>query len=124
MTLTGNKDDVALFGQHAGCTDGLATVDDAQHLLHLFRVEACQHIVDDGLRLLEAGIVAGDNDTVTLTNGFLSHERTLALVAIATGTADGDDATLSVEHLMNGVEYVLEGIGCVRIVDDGSEAFR
>ena len=59
MTLAGNEHYVALFSHHTGCADGFATVYDAYNLLHLLLVKPCQHIVDDGLRVFKARIVAG-----------------------------------------------------------------
>ena len=47
MALTGNQNNVALFGQHAGGADSLAAINNAHNLLHLLLVETCQHIVDD-----------------------------------------------------------------------------
>ena len=124
MALAGNQDDVALLSQHTRCADGLAAVGNGQHLLHLFLVEPCHHVVDDVLGFLEARIVAGDDDAVALLHGFLSHQRTLALVAVATGTADGDHPSLLAEHLVDGVQHVLQGIWCMGIVDDGRKSLR
>ena len=120
MTLASNEDDVTLLSQHGCGLDSFLTVNNREHLLHLLGVEACQHVVDDGLRLLKAGIVGGDDDAVALLHSLLGHERTLSLVAIAACSADGDDlSTLAVKHLVDGVEHILQGIGRMSIVDNG-----
>src|SRR3712207_517977 len=51
MPLAGYEYNVALLGHHAGCAYGLLAVDDADNLFHLLCVEACKHVVDDGLRV-------------------------------------------------------------------------
>ena len=124
MSLTGNEDDVALLSHHTGCANGFATVYDGDDLLHLFLVKSSQHIIDNVLWFLKTRIVRGDDDTVALLHGFLCHQRALTLVAVATGTTDGDDLSFSVQHFMYGVQHVYQGIRCMGIVNDGRIAFR
>ena len=124
MTLAGNEDDITLLGQHTGCTDSFLAVYNTHYLLHLLSVETCQHIVDNILRFFKTWIIRGDNDLVTLLDGFLSHQRTLALVAIATGTTNGNDlSTFTIQHLMNGIKHILQGIGRMGIVYNSSHSF-
>ena len=123
MTLAGNEDDITLLGQHTGRTNCLLAVYNTHYLLHLLSVETCQHIVDNILRFFKTWIIRGDNDLVTLLDGLLSHQRTLALVAIATSTTNGNDlSTLTIQHLMNGIEHILQGIGRMGIIYDGGHA--
>ena len=124
MALSGNENNVALLRHHAGCAYSLAAVDDGDNLLHLLRVESGKHIVDDVLWLLKTWVVAGYNHLVALLYSLLCHKRTLALVAVAAGTAYGDDVSLAVEHLVYGVEHILQGIRCVGIVYHGGVALR
>ena len=122
MTLASYEHHVALLCHHAGCADGLAAVDDRDDLLHLLGVKAGEHVVDDVLGLLEAWVVGCYDHLVALLHGLLCHERTLALVAVAACSANGDDLSLAVEHLMDGVEHVLQSVGRVGVVDDGGES--
>ena len=73
VALAGYEYDVALFGHHAGCAYGLAAVDDADDFLHLLLVKSCQHVVDDGLRVFKARVVACYYYAVALLYGFLCH---------------------------------------------------
>ena len=124
MAFAGNKDHIALLSHHAGRTDGLTTVYDADDFLHLTGIEALQHIVDDVLRLLETGIVRRDDHTVALLHRLLGHQRTLALIAVTTCTTDGDHLTLAVEHLVDGIEHILQSVGRMGIIDDGGITLR
>ena len=75
VALAGNEDDIALLGKHAGRADGLTTVNDGDNAGLLCRGEPRKHVIDDVLRLLEAGVVAGDDD---LSYAFIRlHERLL-----------------------------------------------
>ena len=118
MSLAGNENNVALLGHHAGSAYSLATVDNGDNLLHLLWIESGEHVVDDVLRFLETWVVACDNHTVALLDSLLSHERTLALVAVATCSTHGDDMSFAVEHLVYGVEHILKSVGRVGVVDN------
>ena len=124
VALAGNEDDIALLGKHTGRADGLTTVNDGNHAGLLRRSEPGKHVIDDVLRLLETGVVAGDDDLVAALHGLLSHDGALALVAVATGTYHGDDLALATLHLVNGTQHIGYGIGSVGIVDNGGEALR
>ena len=124
MALSGNQDDVARLRQQAGGLDCLAAVGDADGLLHVVLVESGEHVVDDVLRLLEAGVVGGDDDTVAQSCRLLCHEGTFAFVAVAAGTHHGDDFPLAFQHAVDGVQHVDQGIGRVGVVHDGGESLR
>ena len=117
MTFSGNENDIALFSHHAGGTDSFLTVNDREHLFHLLRGKTCQHIVDDVLWFLITGIVGGNDDTVALLYSFLSHQRTLSFVTVASCSTDGDNlALLALQHLTNGIQHILQSVGGVGIV--------
>ena len=122
VPLAGHKHNITLLCHHASRLDGFLAVDDCQHLLHLLLVQPGYHIVDDSLRILKTGVVTRDDDLVALLHGFLCHERALVVVTVATGTTNSDDMSLAVEHLMDGIEHVLQSIGRVGVVDDSREA--
>ena len=103
MAFTGNKDDVTFFCHHASSTDSLATVYDADYLLHLFAVETLQHVVDNILRFFETWVVRSNNDLITLLNSLLSHQGALAFVTITASSTDSDNLSLAVEYLVDGV---------------------
>ena len=86
-------------------------------------IQSGEHVIDDSLRILEAGIVAGDNHFVALLDGFLGHERALAVITVTACSTYGDDVSLAVEHFMDGTQHVLQSVGSVGIVDNGREAF-
>ena len=82
VTLAGQDDDVAALGVIHGVVDGLHTVGNG----HVGRVgvpHARQNVVDDGLRLLGAGVVAGDNDEVCQPRGDAAHDGALRLIPVA-----------------------------------------
>ena len=91
--------------------------------MHLLCIQSGEHVIDDSLRILEAGIVAGDNHFVALLDGFLGHERALAVITVTACSTYGDDVSLAVEHFMDGTQHVLQSVGSVGIVDNGREAF-
>ena len=122
MPFAGNEDDIALLRHHGCRADGLLAINNRHHLLHLLRSEARQHVVDDVLRLFKTRIITGDDDAVALLHGLLRHERAFALVAIAAGTADRDDLSLSLQHLVNGTQHVLQRIGRMGIVHNGRKS--
>ena len=119
MSLTSNEDYITFLCHHTGCTNGFPTIDDTDDLLHLLGIETGEHVIDDVLRLFEARIVRGNDDTVTLLHGFLSHQWTFTLVTVTACATDGDDLSFPVEYFVNGIEHILQGIGSVGIVDDG-----
>ena len=124
MALTCDENHVALLGQHTCCTDGFATVNDAQHLLHLLLVETCQHIVDDILGLLESWIIRCNDNFVALLYCLLSHQWALALIAVTASTTNSDDFSLAVKHLVDGVKNILKCIGGVGVVNDSGITLR
>ena len=113
MAFACNQDDIALLGEHTCRADGLTAVNDADDLFHLLRGEACQHVVDDVLRFFKPWVVAGDDHFVALFHSLLCHDGAFALVAVTAGTTYGDDLALAVEHLVDGLEHVLQCIGGV-----------
>ena len=73
VPLAGNEDDITFLCHHGRGTDGLLAVDNREDFLFLRGVKACEHIVDDCLRVLVARVVARENDGVTLPDGLLCH---------------------------------------------------
>ena len=117
VPFSGNEYHVPFFCKHASRADRLAPVGDGDHLASLLRVESCQHIVDDGLWVLVARVVAREDHLVALSDGLLRHERSLAVVAVAASATDGDDLSLAVEHLVDGREHVGDGVRRVGVID-------
>ena len=91
MPLACNENHVSRLCQHAGCLDGFAAVGDADGFLHVVFIQSRQHVVDDVLWLFETWVVAGDDYLIALLYSLLCHQWALALVTVATGTANGDD---------------------------------
>ena len=120
MALAGDKDDIAFLCQHDSRLNRFLAVGYRDHFLHLLGIQASQHVIDDVLWLFEPGIVGSNDNAVALLDSLLSHQRTLALVTVATGTANGDYlSALAVKYLMNGIEHILQGVGSVGIVHNG-----
>ena len=87
-------------------------------------IESGKHVVDDVLWLFETWVVAGDDYLIALLYSLLCHQWALALVTVATGTANGDDfSALAFEHFVDGVQYVLQCIWCMGIVNNGGITF-
>ena len=107
MAFASNKDYISLLGKHCGCLDGLTTIHDGDNLFHLFLVKPSQHVIDYVLRLLGTRIIARNDDTIALTNSLLGHQRTLAFVSVTASTTDSDDLAFSIQHFMDGIEYIL-----------------
>ena len=124
MAFAGYENHITLFCHHTGGTNGLFSVDDTHHLLHLLVVETRQHVVDDILRFLETGIIAGDNYLVAEFGSSLRHDRTLALITVATCATNGDDLSLTIKYLIDGVLHILQGIRRMGVVDDCRIALR
>ncbi len=122
MPFASHKNHIARLGHQAGSLDGLPAVGYGDHFPHLLLIKACQHVVDDVLRLLKTRIIACDDDTVALLHGLLSHERTLALVAIAACPAHRDDFASPLQHAVDGIEHILKGVGRVGIIHNGRES--
>ena len=122
MTLSGNQDNISRLCQYAGCTDGFPSIYDSQYALALFLSQTSQHIVDDLLRLLESGVVAGDNHTVAVLYSLLSHQRTLTLIPVATSATYRPALTTMFQYFIDGVQHVLQRIRCMGIVHNGCHA--
>ena len=88
MSLACHEDYIARLCHCAGGADGFPAVHDADDAAPLTAVEACQHIVYYLLRVFVARVVARNNDTVAVLDGFLRHEGALALVPVAASAAD------------------------------------
>ena len=124
VAFTGNEDYIILFSQHTGGADGLATVGDADDLLHLFLVKSSEHVVDDVLRFLKARVIRCDDYAVALAHSLLCHQRPFAFVPVASGSAYRDDLSFLVEHFVNGIQDIGQCVRSVCIVDDGCIALR
>ena len=114
---------VARLSQRAGRPDGFPTVNYAEDAVPLACIEACQHIVNYLLRLFKAGVVTRNDDAVAVLEGFLSHEWTLAFVAVAARSADRPALASPLQHLVDGREDIDQGIGRVGIINDCRNAF-
>ena len=118
VPFTGNKHHISFLGHHAGCANGLLTVDNRDDLSHLLFVQSRKHIVDDILRFFKSGIVTGNDNLVTLSDSFLCHEWTFALIAISPCTTNGNHMPFAIEYFVYGVEHICQCIGCMSIVDN------
>ena len=117
MTLAGQNDDVAALGVIHGVVDGLHPVGDG----HIGRVgvpHTHQNVVDDGLRLLGAGVVAGDNDKVRQPCGDAAHDGALRLIPVAAAAEQHHGAALG--KAVHRLQHVLQRVGLVGVVvEDG-----
>ncbi|WP_423837305.1 hypothetical protein, partial [Sutterella wadsworthensis] len=103
MPFAGNEDNVSRLRQQTGGLYGVFPIGDTDCLLQIVFVQACQHVIDDVLRLFEAGIVGSDDNTVAQTGGLLGHDRTFPFVAVATCANYG-------YHFSPACQYVVDGI--------------
>src|SRR6266850_6903986 len=111
VTLSGDDDRIAGLGPGEGPADRRSPVD-------LRRVAARRrpgpahaghHLVDYRLRPLRARIVGGHPHAVAEARGDLTHDRSLAPVAVA--AAAEDDAEPAARELARGRQDALERIG-------------
>src|SRR5574344_2116180 len=124
MSLTGNENHIAFFRHHTCRADSLTAVNDGEHFLHLLGIETSQHIIDNVLRLLKAGIIARNDYAVALLHRLFRHQGTFAFIAVATSTTDRYHTSPAVQHFMNGIEHIFQGIRSVGIVNDCRIALR
>ena len=78
-----------------------------------------EHVLDDRERLLGARVVRGHDRDVRELGGDLSHERSLAAVAVAACAEDDDDA--AGPEAAGGAQHRRERVRGVRVVDDHRE---
>src|SRR5205823_884962 len=114
VSLAGDNDDVGRGGAVDGVGDGVAAVLDR---LDVRAGDAGHDLLDDRLRILAAGVVAGDDDAVGHARGDLPHLRALPLVAVAAAAEDDPQPALRRE-VAHGGEELLQRVGLVSVVDD------
>ena len=119
MAFAGHQQHAIGRQQHTGGLDGLAAVLDNQHVFLLARGHAGHHIVEDGGRFFRAGIVGGEDDAAAEFTGYFRHLRAFGLVAVAAAAHHGDDLRATLRDFADGGEHILEGVGRVRVIDNG-----
>ena len=82
---------------------------------------ARQDVVDDGLRLLGARVVGGDDRAVGEPGGDLAHDRALGAVAVAAAAEDDREAPVVRRQLARRSQGLVEGVGLVGVVDQDGE---
>ena len=122
VSLAGHQYHIAWFGKHAGGAYCLAPVHDAQHTLALLFAEPSKHIVDNGLRVLEARVVTCDYHPVAVLDCHFRHDGPLAAVTVAARTAHCPALPAVLQHIVDGLKHIDKGIRCMGIIDDGSHA--
>ena len=92
MALSGKQYYITRAGLVNSRADGLAAVADAHHGRR-FVPETIHDLVDDGLGLLGAGIVARDDAEVGVVRRDRAHDRPLEPVAVAAAAEEHDQAS-------------------------------
>lgn len=123
VSFSSHQNHITRLRHHHGRPDGLTAVGNTNHLGALLIVESGQHILNNGLRFLKAWIIAGDDYAVAEISCFASHQRTLALVTIAAGAAYGDDVPFLTNDFADGLKHILQSIGRMGIIHNGTKAF-
>ena len=124
VSLSGHEYHVSLLSHHAGGADSLASVNNAEYFFLLRIVETRYHVVDDGLWLFVAWIVAGQYHFVAPLDCFHSHQRPLTLVAVSSCSANGDYfSTFAIEYVVDGYQHVLQCVRRMGIVNNRCIAF-
>ena len=118
MSFSGQEDNIAGGSDGGSTVDSLTTVDDSLGTCTGFGIEAFEHVGENGFRLFKAGIIGGEDQHIGALGSRAGHEGALAVVAVATCAAYSDDTGIS-GNLAYSVEHIDEGIGSVRIVNDG-----
>ncbi len=117
MPFAGDQHHVGRRGVQNGLQDGLIAL--ASHLQSapLRWREALQNLVDDGLRIFHARVVAGQHDVVGALRGGGRHQGALARVAVATAAkhAPQSPAALGRQGPKSSQRF-FQGVGCVRVI--------
>ncbi len=118
VTLAGQEDDVPGPGERQGPVDGRPAVHLDDHLAPA--VHAGPHLVDDGRRVLGAGVVRGEHDHLGHAGGHRPHLGALAPVAVAAATEQADHPS-AVGHVTSRGDGPLQPGRGVGIVDHHGE---
>ena len=84
--------------------------------------QARLHVTQDGVGILGARVVAGEDGAVAAHSGLVRHDRALGGIAVTATTAYGDDLSLATHQVTDGVEHIDQCVGRVGIVNNGGEA--
>src|SRR5207247_1673103 len=90
--------------------------------LMLRRAHACLDVIDDRVRVLGAGIIAGNDNAISSALRDLTHQRPLTLVAISASAKDHDQ--FSTGEGPSRLQASLECVGSVRVIPDDGRARR
>ena len=115
MSLAHQHDDIVLLCVCKCPVDRLRTIDNDLHrrirILH-----ALENIIDDGLRLLGARIIARYNAEIREIRRNFTHLRALGAVTVAAAAEQSNDTALC--KAANGLEHVLHAVRRVCVVDE------
>lgn len=123
VPLSGDEDHIARRSQCQCGLYGLTAVGDAEDFLHLFRIKSGFHVIKNHLRVFLSRVVGSEDYAVALAHGFLCHDRALALVAVASASADGDYLSFAVEHFVDCLQHIVDCIRGMGVVNYGCHAF-
>ena len=124
VSFAGNEDNVSRLRQQTGGLYGVFPIGDTDCLLQIVFVQACQHVIDDVLRLFEAGIVGSDDNTVAQTGGLLGHDRTFPFVAVAACANYGYHFPPACQYVVDGIQYIHQSVRSVGVIYNGGDALR
>ena len=116
MPLAGDEHDIARIGLGERCLDRLGTVGDHADI----GCVGCapRDVGENGLRILVARIVAGQDHDVGQACRNFAHQRALARIAVAAAAEDADQAPAAHHgRLAQGHERLLQRIRRVRVVN-------
>ena len=115
VSLAHQHDNIVFLCVRECPVDGLRTVNDDLHrrvgVLH-----ALEDVIDDGLGLLGARIIAGDNAEIREVSRDAAHLRALGAVAVAAAAEQRNNTALG--KAANGLEHVLHAVRRVRVIDE------
>ena len=91
VSLACHNNNIALLCKGACSPDSLLAVNNRYGLFLLLLALTGKHVIDDILRILVSWIVRCEYHSAAGLCCLGCHQRTLALVAVAAGTQNGDD---------------------------------
>ena len=122
MAFSGHQDDVARSCKRTGGFDSFQPVYNDQHFAFICNFNSRLHIGQDGFGLLKAGIVAGEDDTITQCAGNSGHDRPFGRIAVASGSCYRYQLFVMLPDAVDGFEDIFQRIRRMSVIHNGGNS--